>query len=347
MKNNENNSLALRNAAAKGEFEKLENILKGELTYDINAKSSTGGNTPLLWAATRLCEAVKEKNTKKEATYKKIILTLLDYGADDTVSNDNKENLFSLLLNDAIFLAKVLEKEARRKFTLEEDISYVNFALLASRLFFQIFSLKIHENYFNKEKINMLSLGCGICLDFYVLDKLCKIYGKELTYYGVDIDIDTENKQSFNSNFLEQYKNIKLFCADATNISELNKLFDGVKFNFGLMRNPDFLTEKRKEIFSKMMNITLPIYLEDQSPVLFTLGSEEETNYFSEQEGIKESIFYKAKSNNFSIIKKSILKFFAKEDETITISQLDEIAVILRFNEDNFKNLHNKKQFKL
>lgn len=340
------NNVKLRQAAAKGQLEEVKTLLKNPV--DINEQSANG-NTALHWAVKKYGEC-KEEPLK--TSYKDIINLLIASGADDTVLNGDKCSIYHLAIqikthaeNQGAFVWWLADcafaKEIERIFSDDPDMKAEHLKALQGQcaiFFTHLMMLPMAQailRYFKEEKIvEIISLGAGLCVDAIALMKFAKLFGKEIRYYAVDINVKETKKIS------TKYPNHVIpIKVDATDIAALHTKLERKKFSFGLLRNPDFTQDNgRLALFQDMLNVSLAECLKDNGIFLSTFGQQKELENFKQTKSISgpNACYRKEFTGNFNelVPTKGVIAVLTLDQEIVPH---DKYSVLLSFNEAEYK----------
>lgn len=314
----ENNShdeeLLLRKHAAKGEFEKVQEILDGNRNngssrFNIDSQSSNG-NTALHWACFKAVE-IYEGNS---ADYSKTIQLLIQYGANYLSVNKIKKKPCDLFRESDEYLNSlhaglikegscyfslmhsILKKECK-KITLPSELE--GESAIATGLYSIIDGLKLIEFFPKKEhedSFTILSLACGISNEILPLILYFQHHNKKINYIGIDNNnaIIEDNRARYKA-----YENVRFFCADASNSSEMSVIIPSHAIDFGIMRNGDFTESNgRQHIFCQIVNQVFPKLIKPDYPILMTFQTEYELNICNIKTQLNHN-FRKFRKGNF------------------------------------------------
>ncbi|MEN9446802.1 MAG: hypothetical protein RJA25_91 [Bacteroidota bacterium] len=315
LKNNsQDKELLLRKHAAKGEFEKVQEILDGNRNsgssrFNIDSQSSNG-NTALHWACFKAIEIHKGNS----ADYSKTIQLLIQYGVDYLSVNklgkkpcdlfrEGDEYLNSLhagLIKEGScyfsLIHSILKKECQKitspsELEGESAIATGFYSIIDGLKLFEFFPQKKHEDTFT-----ILSLACGISNEILPLIVYFQHQNKKINYIGIDNNsaIVEDNKARYKA-----YENVSFICADASNPSEMSAIIPPHSINFGIMRNGDFTESNgRQHIFCQIVNQVFPKSIKPDYPILMTFQTEYELNICNEKTQLNDN-FRKFRDGNF------------------------------------------------
>ncbi|WP_342228178.1 hypothetical protein [Rickettsiella endosymbiont of Rhagonycha lignosa] len=355
-----NEELLLRRHAAKGELEKVQDILnrnKINPNFNINAQSSNG-NTALHWA----CSKAVENANGYSKEYSKIVQLLIQDDADHRIKNKLGQIPLDFLQGLHVtvpgpegsshkgstenscyfeFISALLRKECV-KITLPEELE----GELAGEtaFYFIIDSLKLADFLppdEQQETVTILSLACGISTEILPLMLYFQYQNKKINYVGVDNNdaIIEDNKKRYAA-----YENIQFICADAANLDEITTQIVPNSIDMGILRNGDFTElRNRQNIFCQIIDEIFPNVLKPNFPLLVSFQTKQELEICTQKTQIIQN-FKKFKGNNFCDIGSLCLISGQYQNKTV-FSYSDRYTAILNLEKINEQEQMQIRQF--
>ena len=344
--NLQSEELSLRNHAARGEFEEVQEILdrnNGSSKFNINSQSSNG-NTALHWACFRAMEIYKGNSE----AYSKTIQLLIKYGADFLVENKEAKKPCDFFRNDDEYLNpfnlgvnlksycyfnlthSILEIECKK---ITSQSEHEGESAIASSFYSIIDGLKLIEFFPKKEHedtFTILSLACGISTEILPLIIYFQHKNMKVNYIGIDNNsaIIEDNKARYTA-----YKNVRFICADASNPNKMSEIIPSHSIDFGIMRNGDFTKGNgRQPIFFQIVNQIFPNLIKPKYPLLMTFQTEYELNICSKKTQLNDN-FRKFRGGNFFDNNKRCVFPTQRGGETI-LTYPDSYSFILNLDKE-------------
>ena len=337
--NSQDDELLLRKHAAKGEFEKVQEILDkkrndGSSGFNIDSQSSNG-NTALHWACFK---AVEIYNKGNYIDYSRTISLLIEYGANYLSVNKigkkpcdllrKKDDEYFNSVNYISLIHSILKKECQKiaspsELKGESAIATSFYSIIDPLKLVEFFPKKEHEDSFT-----ILSLACGMSNEILPLIVYFQHQNKKINYIGIDNDraIIEYNKARYKA-----YENVRFFCADASNPSEMSVIIPSHSIDFGIMRNGDFTEGNgRQPIFFQIVNQVFPKLIKPGHPILMTFQTEYELNICNEKTQLNNN-FRKFRGGNFFQNNKRCC-FFSQCDKDPILIYPDRYSFILNLD---------------
>jgi hypothetical protein len=305
----------LRQHAAKGEHEKIQEILdrnKNDRNSNFNINSqSSNGNTGLHWA----CLKAMEIHRGHSEDFSKTIQLLIQYGADYLIENNHSKKPCDLFregdasvnsfhagvdIKDSCYfnLIHSLLKIECKKITSPSE--HEGESAIAASFYSIIDGLKLVDFFPKKEHgdtFTILSLACGISTEILPLIVYFQHKNKKINYIGIDNNstIIADNKARY-----KDYANVNFFCMDASNLNEIKTVIPlQHTIDFGIMRNGDFTeTNGRQRIFCNIVDRIFPSLIRPEHPLLMTFQTEYELNICNKKTQLNDN-FSKFRGGNF------------------------------------------------
>lgn len=283
--------LALRQSAANGELDKVKSILERNKKcensiFDINAASSSNGNTALHWT----CLNATQKKQDISIEYSEIIALLITHGANYQLKNKRGAKPYDLFKKDGRFLipfSQAINEKSCRMHFIQSILQMEYQKLIAVNAVWQEISLNFYAfmdilnliEFFPKKEherdLTILSLACGFPAEIIPLMLYFQIHDIKVNYIGIDTD---KRLIEHNQTTFKDHKNLKFIYADASNLSAVKAaIHPHTTIDFGILRNGDFTASGgRQSVFAKIIDEIFPQLIKPTYPLLTTFYSKQE-----------------------------------------------------------------------